>query len=397
MKKINKKVSKFIKNEAICNLITKIIYIIMSMIYKICIFILKNKNELNLNKEIYEEICKINNQRNKFEYKIKKINSIKYKYDLSIIIPAYNCEKYIQSCIKSILEQNKKYSFEIIIINDGSKDETHKILENYENYDFITIINQENKGVAAARNRGLDISKGEYIMFVDADDILSPNSIVSLLDNAKKYKASMVVGSYTTFNDGGECERSIQKFQILGQNDKDEILKIKGFPCMKVYKSNLFENIRFPDGYLFEDTIICYLVFSICDKIITIPDIVYNYRLHKESATKTIPNTKKCIDAYYVVEKMISEMERLGINMDFELYKFTVNTQLGYIMYDRIKKQDSRMVKVIFYMACNLVLSLKENMGDKIVLEGVNKNLEYAFINKNYYMWKLGCIFSKII
>ena len=95
---------------------------------------------------------------------------------LSIIIPCYNAEKLIQKCVESILAQ-KGFDFEVILVNDGATDKTLEILENLAQTDErIKVINQENKGLAGARNSGIEQAQGKYIMFVDADDGLEPNA-----------------------------------------------------------------------------------------------------------------------------------------------------------------------------------------------------------------------------
>ena len=115
--------------------------------------------------------------------------SAKDNYDVSIIVPVYNAEKYLQECIDSLINQTKK-DIEIILVNDGSTDGSRNIIErNCKKYDNITFIDQENKGVCVARNKGIEAAKGEYIGWLDSDDMLKPQAIERLYKTMKEKNA----------------------------------------------------------------------------------------------------------------------------------------------------------------------------------------------------------------
>ena len=134
-------------------------------------------------------------------------------FDISIIIPVYNCENYIEDCIKSLLLQ-KKISTEIIFINDGSTDNSKSIIEKYKKqYDNIVLINQENQGAATARNRGIEIASGTYILFVDADDIVIEDSLCQILHEANKdYIEILQLTNYINYNNS---QRKIRKIHSI--------------------------------------------------------------------------------------------------------------------------------------------------------------------------------------
>ena len=119
----------------------------------------------------------------------------------SIIIPVYNGEKYIEFCLNSIISQALK-DWELILIDDGSTDKTPELLHKYVNKN-IYLISKSNEGVSVARNKGLDIAKGEYILFVDADDILYPNALSTLYDSQKKMKVDYLRYEYQTIDING--------------------------------------------------------------------------------------------------------------------------------------------------------------------------------------------------
>ena len=197
-------------------------------------------------------------------------------YDLTIIIPAYNVELYIDECLKSVLEQKTEYKFLVKIINDGSTDNTFEILKKYQIYNNVEIINQGNKGFSGARNTGLKHIESKYIMFVDSDDKLADNAIQNLLENAYENDSDIVEGGFHKFDNNKILETYIHKCKI----NVNAFGTLKGYPWGKVIKSSLFKNIKFPEGFWYEDTIFMYLIFPMCKKATTIKEIVYWYRFN---------------------------------------------------------------------------------------------------------------------
>ena len=115
-------------------------------------------------------------------------------WDLTIIIPAYNVEKYIETCLTSVLEQVTQYTYRVIVINDGSIDNTAKILERFRNHSILSIITQDNGGAARARNRALESIRSRYVMFVDADDVLEPGAVEKLMYKAFELNSDIEIG-----------------------------------------------------------------------------------------------------------------------------------------------------------------------------------------------------------
>lgn len=228
------------------------------------------------------------------------LNSIKefqQKYDLMIVIPAYNAEQYIADCIESILSQTTEYTYEIVIVNDGSSDNTATVLKQYENYDNVRIINQKNMGVAGARNTALSLITGKYIMWLDSDDVLKDGAIQSLLTLALKNKAEIVEGSYIRFNDEGDFNPVLHHDENSIDNPK---LVLFGFPWGKVIQSELFDDIAFPEGYIYEDSIFAYCIHPKANLRYTVSDIFYKYRVNPEGICATAAKTKQAVDTYFV-------------------------------------------------------------------------------------------------
>lgn len=137
---------------------------------------------------------------------------------LSIIVPVYNVEKYIRPCFESIFKQGlDDADFEVIIVNDGTKDRSMEMIEDIiSQHNNITVINQENQGLSVARNNGMDIARGDYIQFVDSDDILIENCVPYLLNKAISTKADLIVADFTRMDD---CKIVLFQNQHFKQND----------------------------------------------------------------------------------------------------------------------------------------------------------------------------------
>lgn len=204
----------------------------------------------------------------------------------------YNAERYLAACLDSVLSQSYR-NLEVIIINDGSTDLSLEIAQKYaENDDRIIVYSFENKGLAEARNRGLEVATGEELVFVDSDDILLPNSIEILNYWLNTGNADIVEGK-------------IIKGEILGTSLKTTSVRTKTFTpqeaiadilyqnilspsmCAKLFRRHLFEGIKFEKGIIYEDLNIFYRVLDKCKKIIWVDFPVYFYRNTEGSIVNT--------------------------------------------------------------------------------------------------------------
>ena len=180
---------------------------------------------------------------------------------ISVIIPAYNVEKYIKRCVDSVLNQNYE-KFEIIIINDGSTDSTLNICnENYKNKENIKIINQENRGLSGARNAGINAAIGEYLMFVDGDDFLDNNNCLEKINEViSKRKYDIVQYKMKYFYEKGNKYIDLKSLpNVKKYNNKNEIIEIlieqgclSVSACDKVIKTEIIKNNKL----LFKERII---------------------------------------------------------------------------------------------------------------------------------------------
>ncbi len=202
---------------------------------------------------------------------------------LSIIVPVYNVKEYLEKCITSILSQTYT-DYELILVDDGSTDGSGEMCDAFAlQNDKIKVLHQENHGLAYVRNVGIRIAKSDYIGFIDSDDWIEPEMFAKMLNVADSNDADIVVCRVRLVESDGTILKEIgpQDEQYMDRSRATiEILKdeeLPSFSVNKIYRLNLFENIEFPVGRIFEDTATIYKVFYKSSKVITIPYIGYNY------------------------------------------------------------------------------------------------------------------------
>ncbi len=183
---------------------------------------------------------------------------------ISVIVPIFNAENYLNFCLDSLLLQNFK-DYEIICINDGSTDDTINILDCYSKFDNkIKIITQENKGYGGAKNKGLENATGEYITFVDSDDIVSPLMLKNLYENIKYTKSDFVFSNIININNntmqiskvdfGIESKVFKETANQTSNCSANEIFAcISGTACAKLYRRNFIENMKFDENIAYEN------------------------------------------------------------------------------------------------------------------------------------------------
>lgn len=206
---------------------------------------------------------------------------------ISIIVPVYNVEQYLPKCIDSILAQTYT-DFELILVDDGSTDGSGKICDEFKKTDpRVIVVHKANGGQSSARNTALDMVKGEYIACIDADDWVDAFYLEQLLKSCLRYGAQLALcDMYFARVDG--CYRGYNtKFTILQQPAAlESILKeevIKGYACAKLYKTELFVGLRYPEGRVFEDTALTYKLVHRCLSVVHTGEVRYYYRRRSDS------------------------------------------------------------------------------------------------------------------
>lgn len=235
---------------------------------------------------------------------------------ISVIVPVYNVKKYLPECIESVLTQTYD-NLELILIDDASTDGSGLLCDRYAEGDRrIKVLHREqNGGLSGARNLGLDIACGDYVTFIDSDDIVTREYLSVLLDYMNKEDADIVSSPLKRFADGekiigGRREKGNEVLLYTGEEAVRKTLyqteSINCSACAKLYKRNLWEEIRFRQGILYEDLDVFYKAFFAARKIVHIPDYIYYYRRNQGSILGVF--NKKRADVIGVTEKIMSYM-----------------------------------------------------------------------------------------
>ena len=219
---------------------------------------------------------------------------------ITVIVPVYNVENYLNKCLDSIIKQTYK-NLEIIVVNDGSTDNSGTICREYaQKDDRIVYIEKENGGLSDARNAGLDRMTGSYVTFVDSDDWIELDYVETLYTKIIEYQADIAVGNYYSFNES----EGMFYFHILGDSYYEKVYdnvsifenlyesqEMKSFALIsawgKLYKAGLFEQLRFDIGKLGEDGYLNQKIYLLAEKIVYIHKGIYSYRIRNNSLSRT--------------------------------------------------------------------------------------------------------------
>lgn len=232
---------------------------------------------------------------------------------VTIIVPVYNVEKYLQKCLDSLINQTYK-NLEIIVINDGSTDSSGKICDEFaEIDDRVIVIHQKNAGVSVARNVGLDRMTGDYVTFVDSDDYLELNAIERFFGMLINEKADIVIAEATTFFKN----RTVYHPNKVAEEYNTELIKKKilmdkvgNHVATKFYKAKLWEKIRFPEKLVYEDF---YIMPSVCmnaKKIVYKCEPLYWYNRMNETSQTSLWND---FNAWHRYSKFKAYCEHLRV------------------------------------------------------------------------------------
>lgn len=261
---------------------------------------------------------------------------------VSIIVPVYNVEDYLNECLDSIVAQTYK-NLEIIIIDDGSTDNSSNICDMYKSKDSrIKVIHTSNHGLSAARNIGIDASSGDYICFVDSDDFISVHYVEDMLNVAVSSDSDVVICKYHKYS----------KQDIISDEHKDNpIIKCDFLSEEKLYDDNFISNnnilliyawnkmidrrilkdIRFPEGKMFEDAAVYYKILYNSKKTALIDRKLYYYRTDNSSITRSGYTVKKCIDSMDAIKSQLDffiekkKQRLIEISWDSYLYELWNN------------------------------------------------------------------------
>ncbi len=269
---------------------------------------------------------------------------------VSVIVPAYNVESYIEVCINSIINQTYN-NYEIIIIDDGSSDNTYEICKKIRNSNSkIKLHRQENQGVSVARNVGMSLAKGKYYIFVDADDMVSKYYIETLV-NAIKHDDMAIIGYTTEINNFSEkCDG--KSIEIDAQIVKNKILLNAGYDGYlwnKIFKRKIIEKyqLHFEEEItVWEDMYFILQYLEYCRKIREIKAKLYFYRSRDGSAVKEL-NIDKYRSKYYIMNKIMNSINCYSIDNKQRIRYLYYETMLSYVnkaFHDKVEIENAYFI-----------------------------------------------------
>lgn len=228
---------------------------------------------------------------------------------ISIIVPVYNVQKYLRNCIVSLLNQTFK-EYEIILVDDGSTDLSGEICDEYaKNNKKVKVIHKENGGLSSARNAGIEIAKGDYFGFVDSDDWVDNDMYKELYLNIKDTIFDIIACNFFIMDAEGNLEPYTKNAINISFN-KELALKELIFnntltfsSCNKLFKRELFENLRYKEGIILEDMDLSYQIFNKANNIFYFSKPLYFYRYNNSSILRNSFSLKR-VDEYFVRKKM---------------------------------------------------------------------------------------------
>lgn len=290
---------------------------------------------------------------------------------VSVIIPIYNVEQFLNKCVNSVLNQTYK-NLEIILVDDGSTDESGEMCDQLKKIDKrIIVIHKPNGGLSDARNVGLDAARGEYYAFVDSDDYISEDMIESMVNCAVRFSCEIAICNMVRFSEKNNVKPfycPVHKEQILKNKDKFLTLNQPSV-CNKLFKANLFEDIYFPKGKYYEDTFIYHKLLYRAKNVVLTGKDSYWY-LERENS---IVGGEQYTDRYFdFIEAVYKRMEFLlqkqvqpyAQEACLSLYAAVSNAE-KYIKKNKNNENKFKRARQEFYLAYQQLMKSRKNITAK--------------------------------
>ncbi len=307
---------------------------------------------------------------------------------VSIVVPIYNVEKYLNKCIDSIISQTYS-NLEIILVDDESPDSCPTICEEYKKKDKrVKVIHQKNMGLSGARNTGIEMATGEYIMFQDSDDTIDSKCVETLYKLVKKDNTSIsICGRLYEFENGEKkCKYSddfTKKYDLESAiEEMNSFYYFDMSACGKLFNKQLFNDIRFPVGKLSEDYFIMYKLFLKSGYVSYTTKPMYNYLQRQNSISKNKKVNTQFIDAAY--EQMV-DLENYSEEMKKIVHTAYASAYLTVI--DTYINQKMKCPKKLLKEAKNVIKQNKSIIKNNKKLSRAKK-IQFNLFNINYYLYR---------
>lgn len=310
---------------------------------------------------------------------------------VSLIVPVYNTEKYLNKCMNSLIEQTLK-DIEIIIINDGSTDNSESIIKSYKD-SRIKYISKLNEGIGKTRNMGIDLAKGEYLAFVDSDDYLAVDFCEKMYKKATKDNCDVVVCNFYKVDDK-IIEVNFDSFNDSSLKENPALINMINLgPCNKIYKKSLFDNAdnRFVENLKYEDAPFIVKMLLSADKIGKLEDYLTYYVIHDNSQT-TIRD-EKVFDILLIVDMIVNDLMKANFD-NKELTNLVVMILTDYTIQQRYVK-DSK-IRNEFINKCFLYLNKLDKDWKKCTYLKKFSTIK-RIVKTNKILTKIYCILYIIV
>lgn len=305
---------------------------------------------------------------------------------ISVIVPVYNVEPFVGRCLDSLKAQLGNIPTEIIVVDDGSTDESGRIVDDYRSDPCFRIVHQCNQGFSGARNTGLELARGRYICFVDSDDYVEPIFLQATYAAAEKEDADIVEAGYYKLFEDGTTKQILHPAVSLHNDATDSIFQYPGFFWGKLFRRELFERIRLPEGYWYEDTIVHLLLFRMCKTFEYLPKPLYAYRVNEKGITKSSVGNPKAIDSYWILEYCLDMSDQLQLERDDAFYGQLLY-HCGFILWSRVRALPEDVQMAAFVLAAKLVEDNRISVHRE--LKYLYREVEDALLRRDFAKWRL--------
>ena len=335
---------------------------------------------------------------------------------LSIIIPVYNVEEYLSECLDSVFSQPMpRDTYEVIAINDGSKDGSLAILKQYEEkYDNLKVYDYENSGLGATRNKGIQLASGQYIAFLDSDDLIPQGAYLKLLESLEKSGSEVATGPVVRLSNGKETRSYLHKQVTYVPASKVKLedyldLVYDTTSTNKMYDLDFIKKhqIQFPVGIAYEDINFVYAAFLSADSIDVIDSPVYIWRIRAGeniSISQNRFNQQNFLDRLTVLYESLEMSKESGLTKFYEALRHKIlvldlelftpkYTQTDLIFTAFYIKEVTKMLEVLAFHSETEMKNLPYRM--QVVYQSVlNEDAETLLDYSEDHLWETRLLFQ---
>ncbi len=305
--------------------------------------------------------------------------------DVVIILPVYNVEKYLPACLDSIFSQETSFLFRVLAVDDGSTDSSGEILDACSD-PRLTVIHQKNRGLAGARNAGLNRATAPWLFFLDSDDLLSPGAMETLYLSAKEHSAALAEGAFAVMGPSGKL--------LTLTPHRDGLLNPRtdcyGYAWGKLISAELFRDLCFPEGYLFEDSLQAQILYPRVELLgmnaCGVSRETLRYRQNPQGIVRTSHGNPKSLDSLWITLSLRQDRLRLGYPDDQAYYEYLLNMLV--ITRRRTEALGDEAGRAVFVLQRDLLL---RDFSAFFTGRSAYRTLEQAVRNGDYGRYKLFC------